>query len=503
VGARHRRQPMMLTKETLWPQTRRAPLPPPPRGGRLSDLSWRSEVLVYAVTLLLLLWPLAVNGAPFYSPDSASYLRGGGFGFHTGLVILGDWWRSLVGGTREAAGASPQAIVAEAIAKSGGARSAIYSVATYLLRWPGNSLTALAIAQAGTVALILSCLGRLIAPQSGIWPRLAVGAGIALLTPAAWYAAYVVPDILAGVAIAGAVVLTIFFERISVALRVVLVLLLAFCIAAHASHLLMTASALAAGAVAHFRMHRPTIGRTVWFASPVILAVAAMLGTSYAAFGEASLAPKRYPIQLARSVADGPAYWHLRNHCGSEHYAICELYGTNPPRDAGDFLWGPNGVRYRASPEQMERIRAEESTIVRRAAMEYPWVQLRRSVTNAFLQVFQFGPKELVFGVRLTGERPDLTQVHADRPALKASGKALMYLSFFGSVLLLIVLRRRLTPAEKAAVLVAAIGLLANAAVCGAFSAVTDRYQARVVWIVPALAFFIAARLWSARSKPA
>ena len=97
-----------------------------------------------------------------------------------------------------------------------------------------------------------------------------------------------------------------------------------------------------------------------WFGSPLLLAVVALLGTSYAAFGEWSLAPKRYPIGLARSISDGPGYWYLRDHCATEHFAICEIYGTNPPRKVNDFLWGPNGVRYRATPEQMERIRAEE-----------------------------------------------------------------------------------------------------------------------------------------------
>jgi hypothetical protein len=470
------------------------------RANSATAVPWRREGIIYAVTLLLLLWPLAVNGAPFYSPDSASYLRGGGFGFNTGLLMLDHWWHALTGGVVPAgASGDAKAMVAGAIAKSGGARSAIYSVAAYLLRAPGNSLAALAIAQAAAVALILSCLGRLIAPQRGILPRVAVGAGVALLTPAAWYAAYVVPDVLAGVVIGGALVLTVFFERISMAWRVVLVLLLAFCIAAHASHLLIAAGVLFAGAVAHFWMHRPSLRQSLWFASPIVLALAAMLGTSYAAFGEASLAPKRYPIQLARSVADGPGYWYLRDHCATEHYAICELYGTNPPRKVGDFLWGPNGVRYRATPEQMDRIRAEESTIVRRAAMAYPAVQIGKSVSNAILQLFEIGPKELVFGVRLTGDNPDLTRVHPDQPLLKAVGKALMYLSFFGSILSLISLRRRLTSSEKAAIAVAAAGLLVNAAVCGALSGVTDRYQARVAWIVPALAFMILARLWGER----
>ena len=110
---------------------------------------WRGEIIIFTVTLLLMLWPLAMNGVPFYSADSTSYLRGGGFGFHTGLMIVDNWWQGLAGHAAPAGSAGdPKAVVATAIAESGGARSLIYSVVTYLLRLPGNSLIALAIAQA-------------------------------------------------------------------------------------------------------------------------------------------------------------------------------------------------------------------------------------------------------------------------------------------------------------------------------------------------------------------
>ena len=63
-----------------------------------SDPTVRSirEISTFLIALVLLLWPLAVNGAPFYSPDSASYLRGGAFGFDTGFLFLQNWWQSLV-----------------------------------------------------------------------------------------------------------------------------------------------------------------------------------------------------------------------------------------------------------------------------------------------------------------------------------------------------------------------------------------------------------------------
>ena len=236
----------------------------------------------------------------------------------------------------------------------------------------------------------------------------------------------------------------------------------------------------------------------------MVLAVAALLGTSYLAFGEASLAPKRYPIQLARSVSDGPGAWHLRDHCATERYAICEIFGPNPPRQVGDFLWSENGVRYRATPEQMERIRAEESMIVRRAAMEYPVQQLRRSATNIFLQFFYFGTDDLVFGDRIAGgtDDPTLVRAHPDDRLLKTASEVLIYLGFAASTVLLFAARQRLRPVEVAAISVATIGLLANAAVCGILSAVTDRYQGRVAWILPALALIILLRI-RAETKPA
>ena len=75
---------------------------------------WRPEILIFLATLLLMLWPLAVNGGPFYAADSASYLRGGAFGFHTGLLMVQHWWQSLSGATPVALGSSPQSVVASA-----------------------------------------------------------------------------------------------------------------------------------------------------------------------------------------------------------------------------------------------------------------------------------------------------------------------------------------------------------------------------------------------------
>lgn len=453
------------------------------------------ELLIFLVTMLVMLWPLAINRAPFYASDSASYLRGGELGFNTALMMLGPGEHSQTAPAQD-----PPQIIADAISKSGGARSAIYSVAAYLLRAPGNSLLALTVVQAAAVAFMIWLLRRAIAPGTGLAAALSAAAAVAILTSAAWYAAYAMPDILAGVLISAVLLMTVFIDRFGTGLRAALVVLIAFCITVHGSHLLIAIPTLIAGAIASSRINTSSasvLRRAAWLASPVVLGVAAMLGTSYFAFGELSLAPKRYPIQLARSVADGPGAWYLRDHCATEHYAICEIYGSKPPTNVHEFLWGPSGVRNRATPQQMDRIRAQEGTIVRRATLTYPMVQIRRSVTNAILQFVRFGPRDLVFGTRMERRGQEILQtpVEPDRPVLKAIAELLIYASFITSILMLVAIRRRLTSREIGALAVVGTGLVANAAICGALSGVADRYQGRVAWVLPAVAVMILLRV--------
>jgi len=462
--------------------------------------SWTRETIIYLATLLLLAWPLLINEAPFYSADSASYLRGGRIGFDTGIAVLGHWLHAPGVFHPVGAGGELHAIATKAIGEAGGTRSISYSLVTYFLRVPGDTLIALTVVQCAAVSFVVCCLRRLIVPQSSIGQGIGIGAAVAALTSAPWYASYAVPDIWAGILIGAALILTVLYDRTTFVLRLILVALISFSITVHGSHIPIALFVILAGAIANLRMRRgaPRFGpaKAIWFVSPFVLGIVALLGTSYAAFGELSLAPKRYPIQLARSVADGPGAWYLHDHCATEHYAICEIFGSDPPRNVGDFLWGKNGVRNRATPEQMDRIRAEESLIVRRAALAYPMEQLRHSVTNACLQFFDFGVRKLTFGEKMiSGDDPTVVQVDADRPMLKKVSTWLIYLSAAASVLLLVASRRRLSRVEISALWVLVVGLAVNAAVCGILSAVTDRYQGRVAWILPALTFILLLKL--------
>lgn len=321
---------------------------------------------------------------------------------------------------------------------------------------------------------------------------------LALLTPVAWSATTAMPDILAGVALLGSIPLTLYLERLGVVERIVLVLLLALAITAHVSHLPLALATLATGAAMRFLLRRSNRAEkthdALWILSAPLLALTATFALSYVGFGTASVAPKRYPILLARSVSDGPGLRYLQTHCGTEKYAICEVFGTDFPTHPGEFLWAPTGVRYRATPVQMERIRAEEWPIVRRAAAEYPMLQLASSMRNFLWQFGSFGLGKVDFRAALvvgpTG-RVDLVNVAEDRPLLRRWLSVAIYVFFGASLAILYRMRHRLTELERRALLLVGVGLVSNAAICGVLSGVADRYQARVAWAVPLLAMLI------------
>lgn len=72
------------------------------------------------------------------------------------------------------------------------------------------------------------------------------------------------------------------------------------------------------------------------------------------------------------------------------------------------------------------------------------------------------------------------------------------------SVLLMLIIiwksdKRYISREHVAMTLAIVIGLLVNALVCSMFSGVLNRYQGRIIWLIPMLAIFIASRYWDQR----
>jgi hypothetical protein len=461
----------------------------------------RDLALLTLVAALFFLWPLLVYGRPAYIQDSAAYYKGGRAAV---TFVLDKLQHRDVASPVAQPAAAPPAASATAGAQPPndgkpevrGARAVSYSIAAYVFGAPQAQMWLLAAVQALAAGFVCAVTLLLFAGnRRGLWWRLAV---LAVATPVAFVSCLVIPDIFAAIVIMTITLLATVYERLSAGVRIVSVLIAVAGIAFHASNLpigfAMTLSALAWTAWLVFRK-KAAIPRGQWglTAAPFLLGVAATVVLNFAAFGGASLTGKRYPLTLARSVAEGPGKWYLDKNCGHLKYAICEVYPHGVPDSINAFLWGPTGVKERATPGQMDRIRAEESDVVLAATRAYPLAEVRLVASNFARQLLLFSPGVgLEYRIALGADgNPALARATYDNTWVRLV-HLLTIASVIGSIAVLY-RRWRTNRAIRPMVVLIIAGIFFNDAVCTYFSGVTDRYEARVIWLIPLLALALLA----------
>ncbi len=445
------------------------------------------------VLALLLLWPLILFGRPSYISDSASYLKGGKVAVEFVASKLSpsspEVPTSSAGPSAAKASNSPGAPGFREAPK--GARSVTYSVAAYLLRWPGIDMTALALVQ----ILCAAFIGAVTLGVLGVvsWGRfLAVGAILAFATPLALSCAFVVPDVFSGFVIATLILMALFLDRLSVGARLVTGGITAFAVTAHPSIPPLALGMAILGLVImlvsrRFGLVRPRWG-WAWMIVPPALGLIANTAIGYVAFGEVSVAAKRFPTALTRSVVDGPARWYLEKHCATEHYAVCEVFGTQIPSTINDFLfykWGLNG---RATPEQMDRIRAEEAEIVMKAALEYPGYEAYNLSRNILRQLFRYDLGKSRFKEELALDANGVPELVLSN---RQAQPVMVAVAMLNNIVLILCIAwavlnwKRPDNRERFTVFLVIAGLVGNATIVVAFSSLASRYQARVIWVLP------------------
>lgn len=453
-------------------------------GGRLS--------LLTLVAALLFLWPLLAYGRAGVIQDSAAYYKGGrmAVAFVLNKIQLGS-----IHPTVAQSGASSQAPVADK-AEVRGARSVSYSLAAYVFGAPNAQMWLLCAFQALATGFLVAVTLLLFAGSERLWWSLAA---LALATPVAFVVCLAIPDIWAGLVILAIALIATASDRMSNGVRTVTALIATAGIAFHLSHLpialAMTLSAVAWFAFAAWR--RTPVARTqwAWTIAPFVLGAAATVAFNFAAFGGPSLTGKRYPLTLARSVAQGPGRWYLEKNCRHLKYAICEVYPDAPPQEINAFLWGPNGLKRRASPEQMDRIRAEESEVVLAATQAYPFEELKRVGSSFARQLVRFEPGVALLDSRIVLDSERTPQLEPVRYSHFWTSLVhwLTIVSMIVSALLL-VRRFRTLASTRPLIGLIVIGILVNAGVCVYFSGIVDRYGARTIWLLPLLALALAGR---------
>ena len=416
---------------------------------------------------LALLWPALLSGAPLAFFDTQPYYNHGiaawNFVFQTlGLASEGGEGAAPLGGD--------DGIIY-------GVRSVPYSLFAYGTSRVAGFWTPVVLSSFATAVLIWLAL-----PTLRPMIRTLVGVGLAFATVVAFYAAQFQPDILAAHLILVPVILMLYGPRIGPWGTAALLAVMAFAAVAHYSHVplaLATELMLGAWAAWHRRFALAALAQL-----PVLAALVSNLLIGLAIDGGPSLAPGRFPLLLARSVADGPGLAFLQERCPAADYTVCEVFDEIPD-NVQDFLWSDRSVVARATPEQLLRIGAEEVPLLIEIMRYDPIGQTRALVGNAVAQVFlvgRGGGKATDYEFPNGRMEIELLDDHAALfDAIEWVQVGTLLLALAGAVLVW----RKGTFDDRAVLALVLLAILANAVVCGGLSAPAERYGGRLVWVLP------------------
>jgi putative flippase GtrA len=404
-----------------------------------------------------------------------------------------------------------------------GARSPYYGLLLYASQRIGTIWLTAAI-QAAVGAWLVFMLWRAAAPAAPAWTGYASQALAAFGSSLPFFAAFTMPDVFSGYAAASAILLLVFWERLSRLSRIALCGLLAAAMTFHTSHLLDVIAVLGMAALLFLRFRAGW--RAVW--APVaavglciVTAISASLIYKEAVRLKTGDELRRPPFLAFRVVADGPGREFLRARCGDDgvHYVLCKFKNL-PMDDSQDMLWSDDrkkGIFNVTTFENRLQMEREENRFVLAAVAYDPLTQVFASIRNwgqQLVMVYLDDPLKnphyyLTNAYWSTTNLPWLINHAADcgrdhwgcSPRLSVDGSGWLYgaLAIVGLVtvawrlcrddLRRAIVRRKLDWDDERSRLVAAVALLlgavlVNAFVCGALSGPFARYQARITWLV-------------------
>jgi hypothetical protein len=415
---------------------------------------------------LLLVWPAFANGFPLVFIDTVSYL---------GHTLFPEWpWD----------------------------KTPAYGPFLHALHWGVTPWPAL-LAQ----GLILSHLLWLAARVSGgVTPvrHLAACALLAAATSAPWFAATLMPDILAGVTVLCVALLGLTRARLARGEVAWLLVLGSFAAAAHLSHWLV-ALAVAGFVLLHERRAAPTLRAL----APALLAAALLVTANAAVFGRATLSPHGSVFLLARLQADGLAVATLRARCPASGWYLCAFL-DRLPMDSDEFLWDPASPVSRDAAGQPRAMGSvllapEASEIVRATLREQPLGFALSAARNGAVQLVTagigdtLGPEHLDLSARRAIARFPPGVLAAFDASRQARGELRALAAPFAAVipaaltlcvpLLALGFARR--PEARGMLLAICVGVSANALATGGLSKPHERYQARIAWLLPFAALLV------------
>jgi hypothetical protein len=435
-----------------------------------------ARVAAILLGALFLMWPAFFNRYPLLYPDSMTYLE-------NGSPVL-------------------RALFLHQLSGYYGMRSFIYSLGILLFHWNATLWPIVAL-QAMLTACVIWLVVRSLLPQRTVFWYLSLVMILSLLTSASWFASLIMPDILGPLLYLCIYLLVFARDTLSRPERIAVAVVACWAVASHATHLMLGAGIclLLAALWAIFRKgfmsgRLRALGEV---AAIVMLAAIAQLALNSYLYGKPSLNGERPPFLTARLIADGPGRWYLEQHCSETKFAGCGRV-RYLGHDSDQFLWADDGVWRMSSAETREQMLREEIPFALATFRTYPRAQLSISGANFWQQLnsFEIGFDPNDWMVRQFEEAFPAGKAQFLQSRQAGNDLPFDFLSMIqnwtvvASLALIhafaLLLWRRWTFRLAGLSLVIASSVLANALVTGVLSTVEDRYQSRVVWLIPFLA---------------
>ncbi|MBL0925767.1 MAG: hypothetical protein IBJ12_15045 [Sphingomonadaceae bacterium] len=450
-------------------------------------------------------WPALYNGAAFFFPDTQTYLRGAGTSVYELTGWETDWSdrHSLVreavenpedGGGRatDTAEDDPQQLAHPVLL----GRSVYYGLLILPFLTLFGSLGGVFV-QAGLAVLVIWITLRALGLGQGGHHAirvLAAAAALAAFTSLPFFVSLLMPDVFTGFAVAMALSALIGWKRLGTFEKVALASIAGFASMFHSSNILILGAMLVLGLAVWL------FGRGVQIAGIMVLAIAATTGVVseriFMRAVEAQLGepPIRPPFLTARLINEGPALKLLRERCPQIGLEACH-FRDRMPQDSDTFLWSlrpAEGVFSVESHAVQRRLAEQDSRLAWETFRAYPIEVIRHSAVASVRQLFMV--KADIFNLH-PSEVGELPPRYAQELSRSRSAAGKMPMQFFdigiyvtalmaAGLLLFILVRGRSREHRVAAFLLFGT-IFANALITGALSKPHNRYNARLLWVLP------------------
>ena len=409
------------------------------------------------------------------------------------------------------------------------ARSPYYGILLYGSYRVGT-LWLLAAVQSLIAAWTVFCLvkGAVREPKPHVY--LTIMAGLSLFSTLPFFAGFAMPDLFASLGAIATIALTIYWERFNRWERVALALVVTASLWFHTSHILLEAALIVLLAIGLWWFG--TAGRTIALRSGMfVLLIASAFASDVAYHAVVKLRTgedlHRPPFLVARVLADGPGRIYLREVCDkAAPYVLCR-FRANPLDNSDEILWADDPARgiFNASRVNIRiELEREEKSFVAATLLHHPFSQIGASLSNWGEQITLVDLSEPLRDptfyftnvywkdTSLPGLIPDgqtcLKTPSICRPRLEIEPLSWIHATFIllSAAFLLwrgcqkdvrqaVMKREPVSPGSPEALFFTAVllvmAVVVNSAFTGILSGPFSRYNARVIWMIPATAMLV------------